>query len=281
MNVTGWLWRLIGIGLLVPAVASSQATAASLLGKMENVTVYPLATLRTSDETYAQTGHGIEFTFFIGERTRPMTGTERAVRCLTINNALREKGKPATCKDTNTEDTTRVLSQLTAGSRTDSVFTVTISKLIVPLVQFELAVASHTTPLRHSDAANNWELSGRIVEFPVLTLYGTIRPDWPVSPYVGLRFILAELKNARISQADSVATVEEDATGIGAALGAVFEPVGGFNLFAELSYSDIRFRTPQWKTPVNLRPIAGSFPKRLELTGLRVSAGVQLALGVK
>ena len=50
---------------------------------MENVTIYPLATLRTSDEMYARTGHGIEFTFFIGERTRPMSNPT-LLGCLAI-----------------------------------------------------------------------------------------------------------------------------------------------------------------------------------------------------
>jgi hypothetical protein len=62
---------------------------------------------------------------------------------------------------------------------------------------------------------------------------------------------------------------------------AVVEPVRGFNLFGELSYSDLRFRTPEWRTPANLRPVAGSFPQRLELTGFRLSGGLQITLGTK
>jgi hypothetical protein len=275
--------RRVAVALLLvtsaslPSSARAQAaSAASLLSKMEDVSIYPIIPITRSKRTYALTGYGFEFSFKVGEITRAMNALELANRCNRINNA----DITAKCDSKKGADTSlKAASIRRAGAVADTTFTVEVTRHTITNFLFEASIGSQSTALRNDDLVPGWPLRGRIQEWPILTIYSTIRPDWAVSPYVGASFVPAELKGVKLTNGDSAATIEADASGGVGIFGAVIE-VKGFDVFAEFSQSVLRFNTQGWKRPANF-PTTSPPPDFLELTGLRFRFGLQLSLGGK
>lgn len=266
----------VSIAVLPLAAFGQAANAGNLLSKMEDFSIYPLLPVSKSSRTYAVGGYGFEFSFKVGEWKRGMTDKERAERC-----AGRKIDQPsAKCDPKATADTSLTAAQIRSsnGSK-DTTFTVAIRGLEVTSARFEIAIGSQSTDLRTNTLVSGWQLTGRVQEFPSFALYASFRPDWPISPYLGLTFTQSDLKNVKLAQGDSAATIESSANGFALAAGAGKE-VRGFNVFGELSYTALRFSTQAWKRPANF-PAGASLPDQLELTGLRFSFGVQLPLGLK
>jgi hypothetical protein len=269
---------IVACGIVLPLGAQTPAT---LIGRVEDVAVYSVFPVNRSATTFARTAYGFEFSFLVGTETKPFTRAERQARCIKLLGKPQPEGTTERCDvGQNNVIKTRVVQvrRGPAGAITDSTFEVTVSPLEHTRWQFELAVGNQVTDLRHTDPRDGWQLTGTINEFPSIALYGAYRPDRDPSPYFGLRFTLADLKNARIFQSDSTATVEATSVGGSVAAGLVHELLPRFNVFGEVSYSYLRFNTARWNLPANLRPQPASFPRTLELTGLRFSVGLQIGI---
>jgi hypothetical protein len=240
---------------------------------MESVAIYPLLPVKMSDRSYAKTGYGIEFAFQVGEIKRDMSEEERAVRCTRV---VQKKERPS-CDPKAEFEIDKKLAQIRSGPNiADTTYTAEKVPLEITIAQFEVTVASRVTEIGSDDVVPGWHLGGRIQEFPTLTIYTTLRPDWPVSPYFGGTFTLAELKGVRLTQDDSTASVEASSSGAAGSFGLA-SYVATFTVFAEMEYSYLRFNTPGWKRPVNL-PATANLPRRLDLNGLRFSFGIQIPL---
>jgi hypothetical protein len=277
--------RLVSL-LLLAAMHSTgaQVTAATLLGKMENFGVYPIAPVQLDKESYAGFGIGYEISFSVGEMfSRPLSADERQKVCAKA--PLSRRRTPEQCRDPNYKvDTTYAITSVRRGpdgAILDSTFAVTINPAAFakPRLGLEVAVANHVTRMRQVGIIPGWNLSGKIEEFPVLTIYGTIDPEeegW--STYIGPRLIIGKLDGARIAQGDSAATLTGTATGGGIAFGQVLG-LGNFNFFAELDWSMLRFATGEWKVPGNMTPAErAALPKHIALTGFRFMTGLQISL---
>ena len=308
----------------MPHLARAQKTAEELVGKFQDVGVYPIWPVGSRHQNYGREGQGIEFSFSIGDTKRTLSRYKRKRRCNTINDKLTalekfnpgldtlatvielirafekldarsdsltklrgtqarlEKLKARRCDPRWDVDTSFVLATTARRASLDaldSVWTVKIEDLQVTLVQYELAVATQTTRLRRFDSADNWKLGGSVQEFPVLSFYATFLPNAKyLSPYLGVRYTSADLKNVRITQEDSVAKVDASTNG-GGLVGGVVADWQSFNFFSEMGYNYLRFNTRSWSAPANLKPIAGTFPRHLNLEGFRWSIGVQISLG--
>lgn len=261
------------------AGAQGPTTATVLLSRMESVALYPIHNLAMSDQSFTDWDYGIEFAIGLGTwGKRERKGSEKERYC-------KEHGIDSTvCREdyeNRQADTTWTLIEARAPSVSGPPdryhFEPNITRRDVPRISFELALATQTTELRRTNQPDDWTLRGQIQEFPHFSLYAAYEPERMLSPYVGIRAAVAELKSVRIVDQDSVATVEDTKVGGGAAAGLVLEVVG-FNFFGEVAYSYLRFNTDRWKLPTNIPSQPASYPKNIDLRGVRWSLGVQIEL---
>jgi hypothetical protein len=276
----------LALAALLPAESDAQiiTIASNLLSKVEQVAVYPIipVSMGKASKDLVQTGLGLEFSFGIGEWTRPMNDDERASRCRQV----RKSG--GTCNDATTKDTSLTLTSIQRRANEnakDSSWAVEVTPLEVSVLSFSLTVASKLTSIGSDEIVPGWQLRGKIQEFPTFTVYTAYRPDRSVSPYFGLTVTPGELKNVKVTQGDSTATVEASDIGYGASAGLVFDVKGGklktqnLSVFTELEYTETLFGTTGWKRPQNLS--AAQLPSRIALQGLRLTFGVEFALSDK
>jgi len=255
---------LLFLAVACPSVASGQviAIASNLLNKVEDVGVYGITQVTRASRNHAQRGVGMEFSFGITDwRSNPCDGMAQGSGCRTADTTLKLAG----------------IRRSVSG--TDSTFEVSVKPLGTRIMTFSLTVASRLTTLYSDDAVSGWNLDGKVVEFPTMILYGALYPDnrFGVSPYLGVSVLPAELKNVRLTQGDSTATVEASTVDFGGSVGIVAD-VKDFQIFTELEYAGITFSTTGWKRPGNLP--AASVPAQLSLKGLRWQFGVQVPLKV-
>lgn len=262
--------------LAIPNVVRAQiANVASLLDRVEDLSVYPIVPVGRSAGNYSRTGYGFGFLFRIGEWKENLSLADRQARCARLN-----ADDPGSCKPDNTADTTLTIASIRRSrAMAETTFTVSVSQLEYTKWLFELSVASQSIGVRRTNIVPTWNLQGSISQWPVLSGYATYRPERKIAPYVGASFLPGDLSNVRIVQGDSAATVASDATGTALSVGAVWE-IHGFGLFGEATYAMLRFDTPEWQRPENF-PVNAVLPSKLTLSGFTVKVGIQLPLSEK
>jgi len=285
MRMRSRLWCGIAVAFMLAVDgAMLPAQVEPLLGKITDFGIYPVIPVNRSDNNFAKTGVGVEFAFSIGEYTRKMSASDRMTKCAKLKadaQANPNEIKTQLCNvagDAIITTTLKEVHRRPESKDRDSVLSVETEPLRDRLILFEIAVANQQIPLSKRNTGPDWSLTGQIEEFPSVSLYSTFGPDWPVSPYVGARYVVGDLKGVKILQSDSTSTVDGSTFGFGGAFGVVGE-IGDFNLFAEVSGSSLHFDTSHWKVPANLSPQPASYPTKLDVHGIRFSVGVQLAIG--
>ncbi len=128
------------------------------------------------------------------------------------------------------------------------------------LVTLELAVGfSQAGGFLAREPAESLRVAVR--EIPSASIYATIGPDLPVSPYIGMRTGLFTLQGGRLYNGSTMTKFGGDTFQLGGVFGLVAEVVG-LNVFVEGSYMRRAFDSVDWEgsPPGNLRSLSLSGP---------------------
>lgn len=147
--------------------------------------------------------------------------------------------------------------------------------------QLELALG-YTQSGNFAATDETLDFRGSMRELPSVTLYATLRPEDPISFYLGFRSGVAQLHGFRSYVAaaegdDAVYTATGTAFQIGLILPSVaLNPWERASIFVEPSYTYRSFETVEWDAPDGTLPDA--LPRSLDMSTFTVSVGLQLAL---
>ena len=115
------------------------------------------------------------------------------------------------------------------------------------------------------------DLRGSLEELPAITLYLSSALGWIVDPYLGVRVGLAQLKNMRVYDDDSIITAAGSTYEVGIAPGLAFgRPDGSWSFFVEMAWMFRKFDTIDWtpKTGIVPAPLRTEFDFRTRTISL-------------
>jgi hypothetical protein len=279
---TSFIISLIVLGGTFAPIQRASAQADALAGLLSRVTAvnaygifgqfHPkpasLATRRTSGDAKREglSGYGLEFSFQVAD-------------------LYQERGefKP----DTTRKLTSLVVKKAAGSSAADSTYTMEVEigrdrkqDRRVGLVELALGYSQVSGFYSTNPSI---DLRGSLRELPSLSLYVTVCPDNPLSPYFGLRSGLIQLHHTRLYDSTAAATgpgavysVDAQAFQAGPVAGAALE-IKSINLFAEGSYLFRNFPSLDIKAESNIVP--SQFPRALNFSGYYFQAGIQIEIG--
>jgi hypothetical protein len=263
---------LTAIALSMGLSTKSAAQFEGFLDKVTDINIFQscwdAGDRSASEDCFGRGGYGLEVMWNLG-RFPSRKGAPEEKRTTVVRRYGRSSG---TADDT-------------AAALLDSTVTYQVSTPSIAMdraILLELALGySQFSGFGSSD--DRYQLEGSVRELPAVTLYASF-PNrlGPITPYLGLRTGLIELRNAQIYvpiNADTAATFSGTAQAfqLGVALGvATPQWIPRTQLTGEVSYNLRNFPSVQWATAGAKTP--NFLPRSLDFSGLSFSIGAQVSI---